>query len=105
MRLYRFQLKEGLSINDHMNNYMKLLTDLVNVDVAIEEKDKTLILLNYLPDEEYKIFVLTLINNKQSLNYSNVSVALVNHEVRRKDKQSSSSSTSTEVINYKRDGF
>jgi len=29
-----------------MNNYTKLLIDLVNVDVVIEEEDKALILLN-----------------------------------------------------------
>ena len=53
-----FQLKRGLSIDDHMNNYMKLLVDIVNVDVASEE-----VLLNSLPNEEYETFVLTLINN------------------------------------------
>jgi len=41
-----------------MNNCMKLLTDLVNVNVAIEKEDKTLILLNSLPDEEYETFIL-----------------------------------------------
>ena len=41
-RLYRFQLKKRLSIAEHMNNYTKLLTDLVNVDVNIEEEDKAL---------------------------------------------------------------
>ena len=51
-KLYRFQMKRGYSINEHMNNYTKLLTDLVNVDVAIEEEDKALILLNFLPDKE-----------------------------------------------------
>jgi len=45
-----------------MNNYTKLLTELVNVDVSIEEEDKALILLNSRPDEEYETFVLTLIN-------------------------------------------
>jgi len=30
----------GLSTNEHMNNYTNLLTDLANVDVVIEEKDK-----------------------------------------------------------------
>jgi len=68
----------------------------VNVDIKAE--DKALILLNSLPDEEYETFVLTLINGKQSLNYNDVSIALVNYEVRRKDKQSSSSSTSAEVL-------
>jgi len=57
-----------------------------------------LILLNSLSDEEYEIFVLTLINDKQTLNYSDVSATLVNYEVRRKDKQSSSKSTLAEAL-------
>jgi len=64
-RLY--QLKREFSIDNHMNNYMKFLADLVNVDVAIEKEDKAVILLNFLPDEEYDIFVLTLINDKKHL--------------------------------------
>ena len=43
MRLYRFQMKRGLSIDEHMNNYTKLLTDLVIVDVKIDEEDKVVI--------------------------------------------------------------
>ena len=85
-RLYHFQLKKGLSIDDHMNNYTKIHADLVNVNIVIKKEDKALIRLNSLPDEEYETFVLTLINGKQSLNYSDVSVALVNYEVKRKDK-------------------
>ena len=38
------------------------------------------ILLNSLLDEEYKIFTLTLINGRQTLNYSEVLAALVNYE-------------------------
>ena len=47
-----------------MNNYTKLLTDLVNMDMKIDEEDKAVILLNSLPDEEYKTFTLTLINGR-----------------------------------------
>ena len=43
-RLYCFRMKRGCSINEHMNSYIKLLTDLINVDVEIDEKDKTVIL-------------------------------------------------------------
>jgi len=68
-----------------MNDYTKLLTDLVNVDMDIEEEDKALIFLDSLLDEEYETFILTLINGKQSLNDNDVSVALLNYEVR-KDK-------------------
>ena len=57
-----------------------------------------MILLNYRPDEEYETFVLNLINGKQTLNYSYVSAALVNYEVRRNDKQFSSNSTTAEAM-------
>jgi len=98
IRLYCFQLKRGHSIDEHMNNYTKLLADLVNVDMAIEEEDKAVIFLNSLLDEEYETFILTLINSKQTLNYSDVSATLINYKVRRKDKQFPSNSTSTEAI-------
>ena len=81
-----------------MNNYIKLLTDLVNVDVKINEEDKAVILLNSLSDEEYETFVLTLINDKQTLNYSDVSTTLVNDEVRKKNKQFSSKSDSAVTL-------
>ena len=65
--------------------------------MSIKEQDKTLILLNSLPDENYETFVLTLSNGKQSLGYHEVSSALINHELRRKDKESSKS-TSAEAL-------
>jgi len=79
-------VEKGTSIAEHMNNYIKLLRDFLNVNVDIKEEDKTLIFLNSLPDEEYKTFVLTFNNGKQSLNYNDISIALVNYKVRRKDK-------------------
>jgi len=91
-------MKRGLSINKHMNNYTKLLTDLVNVDVKIVEEDKAVILLNSFPKEEYQIFTLTLINGRQTLNYNEVSAALVNYEVRRQDRWSSSEGSSAEAL-------
>ena len=81
-----------------MNCYTKFLTDLVNMNVKIYEEDKTVILLNSLPEEEYETFTLTLINGRQSLNYNEVSAALVNYEVRRQDRLSSSGSTTVEVL-------
>ena len=52
---------------------MRLLTDLVNADVEINEEDKDVILLNSLPREEYETFTLTFLNGRKSLNYSEVS--------------------------------
>jgi len=56
-----------------------------------------LIFLSSLPDEDYKTFVLTLINGKQSLGSNEVSSTLVNHELRRKDKELSNN-TSAEAL-------
>ena len=97
-RLYRFQLKKGTLIRDHMNTYTKLLTDLANVDVIIEDEDKVLLLLSFLPDEEYETFVLTLINGKASLSYSEVTTALVNYQLRKKDKENSTESVAEALV-------
>ena len=43
---------------------MNTCTDLVNVDVKIDEEDKAVILFNSLPNEEYETFTLTLINGR-----------------------------------------
>ena len=85
-----FQMQRGCSINEHLNRYTKLLTDLVNADVETNEEDKTVILLNSLPREVYETFTLTLINERKFLNYSKVFAALVSYEVRRHDRLSSS---------------
>jgi len=80
-----------------MNNYTKLLAGLLNMDMVIEEEDEALILLRSLQDEDYETFVPTLINGKQSLDYNKVCSALVNHELRMKDKDSSNN-TSAEAL-------
>ena len=68
------------------------------MDVEIKEEDKTVILLNSLPDEEYETFILALINGKQTHNYSDESSALVNYEVRKKNEQYSLKSDSAEIL-------
>jgi len=97
-RLYHFQLKGGISNSDHIDNYTTLLTDLINLDVVIEDEDKVLILLSSLPNERYEIFVLTLINVKTSLSYSEVTTTLVNLELRKKDNEYSTSDTSAVIL-------
>ena len=91
-------MQRGCSINEHLNRYMRFLTDLVNVDVETNEEDKAVILLNSLPREEYETFTLTLLNGRKSLNYSEMSAALVSYEARRHDRLSSSGSTTAEVL-------
>ena len=53
--------------------------------------------MSSLPDEGYETLVLTSINGRISLSYSEVTIALVNLKLRRKDKESLSS-TSAEAL-------
>ena len=101
MRLYHFQSKRGVFMSDHINTYTKLFTDLSNLNVVIDDEDKALILLSFLRDEGYETFVLTLINERTSLSYKEVTITLVNFELRRKDKESSGS-TSVEILAMRR---
>ena len=80
-----------------MNNYTKFLADFTNMNKMIKDEDKTLILLSSLSDDKYETFVFTLINGKSSLSYNEVLTALVNHELGRKDKEASIS-TSVEIL-------
>jgi len=87
-----------------MNNYTKFLAYLAHVDKLIKDEDKVLVLLSSLPDNDYETFILTLINSKQSLSYNEVLDAVVNHELRWKDNESSNS-TSAEALTVKGRSF
>ena len=50
-KLYRFTYAPSMSINDHVNSLNKILVDLLNLDDKFEDEDKTLLLLNFLPNE------------------------------------------------------
>ena len=81
-----FPVEEGVFISDHINIYTKLLVDLSNLNVVIDDEDKVLILLSYLSDEGYETFVFTLINGRTSLSYKDVTTALMNLELRRNNE-------------------
>ena len=73
-RLYHFQLKGRISISNHINKYTKLLVDLTNLNVVIEDEDKALILFSFLSDEEYETFVFILIKNNTINQFLNIMV-------------------------------
>ncbi|GJR12950.1 retrovirus-related pol polyprotein from transposon TNT 1-94, partial [Tanacetum coccineum] len=68
----------------------KNLSDLMNMDEVFKDHDLALILLGSLP-EEYELFETTLLNGKDDVSLSEVCAALYSKELRRKDKQISSS--------------
>ncbi|KAK8946975.1 hypothetical protein KSP39_PZI007124 [Platanthera zijinensis] len=99
-RLYRFQMRCGVSIDEHLNEFTELLTDLLNLDEYVNDEDKTLLLLNSLPDE-YENFTMSLIHGKEGLQYSEVSIILLNQEFRRKYKESSKAKSAKTFVSHR----
>ncbi|GJS48326.1 retrovirus-related pol polyprotein from transposon TNT 1-94 [Tanacetum coccineum] len=89
-RLFRFTYVPGTTMNDHITSFNHLVTDLMNIDEVFKDQDLALILLGSLP-EEYELLETTLLNGKDDVSLSEVCVALYSKELRRKDKQISSS--------------
>jgi len=44
-QLYRLRMKEGIAVLEHLNFFNKVISELLTVDVKIDEEDKALILL------------------------------------------------------------
>ncbi|XP_028124702.1 putative receptor-like protein kinase At3g47110 [Camellia sinensis] len=92
-RLFRFDYKKGISMNEHLHNFNKILTNLKILDDHISDEDKVLLLLNSLPDS-YDHLTTTLLYGKEKIKYVDVANALVNNEFRRKDKYANRDSAS-----------
>ncbi|PWA49526.1 Retrovirus-related Pol polyprotein from transposon TNT 1-94 [Artemisia annua] len=89
-RLFRFTYVPGTTMNDHITSFNQLVTDLMNMDEVFKDQDLALILLGSLL-EEYELLETTLLNGKDDVSLSEVCAALYSKELRRKDKQISSS--------------
>ncbi|KAL6199900.1 hypothetical protein ACLB2K_029682 [Fragaria x ananassa] len=68
---------------EHMNVFSRLIVQLANVDVKIEEEDQALLLLTSLPDS-YENIITTILYGKDTLKMEEVESTLLSHEKRRK---------------------
>ncbi|KAJ8642178.1 hypothetical protein MRB53_018872 [Persea americana] len=84
-KLFRFVCRQGISMTEYLNDFNKIIADLMNIDVKIDNDDKAF-LLNPLLDS-YDHFAHTLINEKTEVKYDIVSAALMDNGYRKKDKQ------------------
>ena len=65
-KLYRFTYALGMSMNDHVNSFNKILANLLDLDKKFEDEDKALLLLNCLSNE-YDHLATTLLHEKDSV--------------------------------------
>ena len=64
--IYRLRMKEGIKVLEHLNFFNKIISELLIVDVKINEKNKTLILLNSLL-ESYDRIAAAMFYGKNNL--------------------------------------
>ena len=88
-RLFRLRMQEGTPLRDHLENLNKILLDLRNVEVKVEDEDAALILLVSLP-ESYENFVESFMTGKETLSLEDVRSAL---HIREDRQQATSSAT------------
>ena len=69
-----------------MENKLYLKKKLFRFDVKIDDEDKALLLLNFLP-ESYEFLVTTLLHGITNIDFEDVSNALINNEIRKKENE------------------
>lgn len=78
-------MEETKDLRKHMDDFNKIILDLKNVDVRIEEEDQAIILLSSLP-KIYEHIVDTMLYGKQTLTMTEVKSVLMSKEIQRKSK-------------------
>ncbi|KAJ0844964.1 putative RNA-directed DNA polymerase [Helianthus annuus] len=82
-RLYMFQMTSGKSLEDHIDEFNKIILDLENIEVEIDEEDRAIIFLSSLP-VSYEHFVDTMMFGRESLTMEEVVSAMNSKELQKK---------------------
>jgi len=89
-QLYSLQMKESMPIL-HLNTLNKILSDLLALEVKLEEENKALLLLSSLPSS-YDNLATTIMYGKETLELENVRQMLQNNELIKKDRSTEETS-------------
>ena len=104
--LHSFKMQDDKSIDEQLDVFNKLILDLENIDVSIDDEDQALLLVSSLP-KSYTNFKDTLLYGRESLTLDEVQAALNSKELNHRSEENSN--TVTEGLNVrgrtdKRDG-
>ncbi|GJV60133.1 retrovirus-related pol polyprotein from transposon TNT 1-94 [Tanacetum coccineum] len=81
-KLFTFYMHSGKNLSEHIDEFNKLIGDLTNIDVDIDDKDQALMLLTSLPSL-YDNFVETLLYGRESLTLEYVLSSLNSWELKK----------------------
>jgi hypothetical protein len=92
-RLYTFHMASGKTIEDHTDDFNKLILDLSNIDVVLEEEDQAVIFLTSLT-HSYEHFVDTLMYGRDILTIEEVLSAVNSRELKKRTENQEETSGS-----------
>ncbi|GJU01820.1 hypothetical protein Tco_1112158 [Tanacetum coccineum] len=82
-KLYTYYISPGTKLGDHIDEFNKLILDLANIDIKIEDEYQALMLLTSLPSS-YENFVETLLYGRESLKMEDVLATLNLRELKKR---------------------
>jgi len=82
-QLYGLRMNEGTVVLEHLNFFNKVISELLAIDVKIDEENKALIFLSLLP-ESYDHIVTTILYVKKTLILEEVTPTFLSNEIRKK---------------------
>jgi len=85
-QLYGIRMNEGTTVLEHLKFFNKVISELLIVDVKIDELDKVLILLSSLP-QLYDHIIPTMLYSKETLILKEVTSTLLSNEIRKRPNQ------------------
>ncbi|GKB21351.1 hypothetical protein Tco_0855274 [Tanacetum coccineum] len=88
--MYTYYMSPGTKVGHHIDDFNKLILDLENIDIEIEDKDQALMLLTSLPSS-YKNFMEILLYGKESLTMEDILATLNSRELKKRTEGTKSS--------------
>lgn len=85
LKLFTFKMQEGTKMEDHLDEFSKVIFDLENIDITVDDEDQALLLLRSLP-QEYKNLHETLVYGRDSLTLKKVQSTLMSLELKKQSE-------------------
>ena len=82
-RLYTLGMQEGMPLCDHLDDFNRIILDIKNIDIKVDDEDQALILLCSLPDA-FDNFVNSMLYGRDTISLVDVKSALNSMELRTK---------------------
>ena len=80
-------MEDGDSMTDDLNVFNTLVSQLISIDIKMEEKDKCITLLCSLPNSWDNLVVAISSSTNSTLNFEDIVASLLSEEMRRKSME------------------